>query len=145
MSIQANLFELHGFGMGITFSTTSISGEPQLTLHQRDAEPIPFTGPNVDETVMGTVVTVDMGAVPDLHTRYITVLIPLVHLKAENETADVATLAIETTHGTSIGGPELVFGQVTGYNFTSLRGIARKVQFQRRGGGGIIRIRMKMQ
>lgn len=105
-----------------TYYPTSGPGEPPIDFPQR----FEFDGPPEEiqdfpaEGGRGRLLTVTVEAVPDLSTLTLTVLIPDVSLTAEAATID--TVAILTTHATTIGGPDLVDGPLQTYQVVPLRG-----------------------
>jgi hypothetical protein len=128
-TIQPNLFELAGEYTEITYSTTSITGQPQFHYQDRQRD-VNVTGEDIRslEREIGTQVTVTLEVIPDLHTLTVTLLVPQINLDESNE-SPLSTLAILTTHRTSIGGPGLVEGQLQTYEAAALEGTARLVAF----------------
>ncbi len=128
---QPNLFELTGDEYTqITYSTTSITGQPQFHYQDKQRD-LNFTGDDIrllDTDEVGTLVSVTLEVIPDLHTLTLSVLIPQINLKGETE-RPLSTLAILTTHLTSIGGPGLVEGPLLTYEVVALEGTARHVEF----------------
>lgn len=127
---QPNLFELAGEYTQITYSTTSITGQPQFHYQDRERD-VNVTGENDIrslETKIGTQVTVTLEVIPDLHTLTVTLLVPQINLDQGNE-SPLSTLVILTTHHTSIGGPGLVEGQLQTYEAVALEGTASLVKF----------------
>jgi hypothetical protein len=126
---QPNLFELTGEYTRITYSTTSITGQPQF--HYRDRQrDVNVTGDDIRSlgAELGAQVTVTLEVIPDLHTLTVTLLVPQINLDEGNE-SPLSTLAILTNHRTSIGGPGLVEGQLQTYEAAALEGTARLVTF----------------
>lgn len=105
-----------------TYYPTSEPGEPPFDFPQR----FTFEGPPEaiqafpQDEGRGRLLTVTVEAVPDLYTLTLTVLIPDVGLTTEAATID--TVAILTTHATTIGGPNLVDGPLQTYQFVPLQG-----------------------
>jgi hypothetical protein len=129
-SDQPNLFELAGEYTRITYSTTSITGQPQFH-YQDNQRDLTFTGDDIrllDTDEIGMLVSVTLEVIPDLHTLTLSVLIPQINLKGETE-SPLSTLAILTTHLISIGGPGLVEGPLQTYEVVALEGTARLVDF----------------
>jgi hypothetical protein len=129
-SDQPNLFELAGEYTRITYSTTSITGQPQFH-YQDNQRDLTFTGDDIrllDTDEIGMLVSVTLEVIPDLHTLTLSVLIPQIDLKGETESL-LSTLAILTTHLISIGGPGLVEGPLQTYEVVALEGTARLVDF----------------
>jgi hypothetical protein len=125
---QPNHFELAGGYTQITYDTTSITG--QALFHYQDQErDLNFTGDDISsqDTDIGTLVTVTLEVIPDLHTLTLTLLVPQINLPDGNE-SPFSTLAILTTHHTSIGGPRLVEGPLQTYEVVTLQGTASLVQ-----------------
>jgi hypothetical protein len=72
-------------------------------------------------------VTVSLEGEPDLYTMTLTLAVPPINL--EGKEAPFTTFAVLTTNRTSIGGPDLVNGQIASYEIVPLTGEARSVQF----------------
>lgn len=127
--VQANLFELQDLSLKITYSSSSFDGKPQLT-YKKGATTRTFHGAEVRhlKTEIGTVVSVTLKAVPDLATTVFSLLVPQVNV-VEGHKAAIQTKAIETIVRTTIGGPNLVPGQVQTYKTYSLQGNASHVLF----------------
>jgi hypothetical protein len=126
---QPNLFELAGEYTQITYSTTSITGQPQF--HYQDQQRNVNAGREdvrSQDTEIGAQVSVTLEVIPDLHTLTVTLLVPRINLGGGTE-SPLSTLAIFTTHRTSIGGPDLVEGQLKTYEAVTLEGKASLVQF----------------
>ena len=128
-SAQPNLFQLAGGYTQITYSTTSITGQPQF--HYQDQQrDVNVTGDDIRllETEIGTLVTITLEVIPDLHTLTVSLLVPEINLNEGNE-SPLSTQAILTTHHTTIGGPGLVEGQLQSYEVVALEGTASLVDF----------------
>jgi hypothetical protein len=125
---EPNLFELKGPGLEITYSTSSISGQPLFTYQDKKVS-LTFQGEEIRrlEADTGSQVTVTLEQIPDLRTVTLTLLLPTINL--EGTECPFQTQAIITTHKTSIGGPDLVKGVLQTYRIKALRGIARLVVF----------------
>ena len=125
-----NLFNLEGDGATISFAASSIAGVPQFSY--RDSEHnVSQSGEDIRrlETEIGTLVTIDLAQIPDLQTIKVTLVLPTVNLPQPANVSDLQTIAILTTARTTIGGPNLVVGQIESYRTLYLRGTARKVVF----------------
>ena len=126
---QPNLFELTGeYARILTYSTTSITGQPQFFYRDQQRE-FSFTGDDIRslDSEIGTMITVTLEVIDD-HTLTLTLLLPRINLGAGKESA-FSTLAILTTHLTSIGGPPLTEGPLQTYEVVELEGTARHVEF----------------
>jgi hypothetical protein len=125
---EPNVFELKGMGIALTYSTTSLNGQPQLTYKDRKRT-LTFRGEEIrqQDSEIGQLVTVTLEQVPDLRTETLTLILPAINL--ENTGTLFQTHAIITTHRTSVGGPNLVKGALQTYRIKTLRGTARIVIF----------------
>ncbi len=128
---RPNHFELEGAGQtSITYSTSSIAGTPQLSYKDADRE-ASFSGDEIRSSrnaLLGTLVSVDLANRPDQDTLILVLVVPTVNLD-DSGTAKIRTFAVLTTHRTSIGGPDLVDGQLQTYKTVNLRGTASQVDF----------------
>ena len=130
MTVQtqtANLFELRGSDIRITYASSSLSGAPQLTYNGPHGRQM-FSGDDIDarETALGTEVTVTVEEDSDLQVVTLTLVLP--DVRAENgHVKPLETIAICTTTAMSIAGPPAAVAQT--YRVTALRGAARLVAF----------------
>ena len=127
MANQANFFQLHGGGIQVTYSTTSITGKPQLNFHHGFLVKN-FSGDEIQtaETILGNLVTVFLVRTVDAGSTTFTLLIPAVNLPASNS-VHIATEGITTQHKFSIVGPHT--GQREFYSVQPLQGTASFVVF----------------
>ena len=127
VSHQANDYDLQSTDIHIHYSSTSIVGVPLLT-YQANKQTRSFRGDEIraQQTELGQTVTVTLEVVPDLHVVTLTLLIPAVNVGKENA-SHIATQAIRTTSRTSIGGPQMVQGQIQLYEALALEGTAKSV------------------
>jgi hypothetical protein len=104
-------YALHAEGMEIAFHRGS---DEDMKLKYNDKV---FHGRPLyrENTVLGLVVSAVLETVPDLHTVWLTVVIPDARCPANAKSIPVSTLAVVTTKRTSIGGPGLVSGQIDTY------------------------------
>lgn len=125
---QANLFDLRGGGVTVNYAASSLDGRPRLT-YRSMGQTRSFVGDEITaaETAIGTLVTVQLAATPDLSTTTFTVVIPQVNI--ESGSVNVRTQGITTVERTSIGGPALVRGQVQSNRVVTLTGSAQAVDF----------------
>ncbi|MGH8886651.1 MAG: hypothetical protein ACRDYX_16045 [Egibacteraceae bacterium] len=127
---EANLFTFTGRNdTQITYSTTSITGEPRLSYHDATRDQS-FSGDDimVASSPLGTLVTVTLEMIPDLSTLTATLVLPGINLR-NGEKVRFRTLAILTTNLTTIGGPQFVTGPLQTYEVVKLRGVAQHVEF----------------
>jgi hypothetical protein len=132
---QPTQFELEGYGVRITYSTSSFAGPPQFSYRGPGVssdEEVEATASGddirVEETQVGTLVTVVTQTIPDLGTSSVTILVPSFNMQGETE-VPFETAAILAVAHTSIGGPQLVRGQLTSYRAVSLQGTATSAVF----------------
>lgn len=124
-----NLYELHGDKLQVTYSTTSIAGQPIFTFQQgRKTLNFKKTEIKTTKTPIGTLVTVLIETVPDLKTVTFSLALPDVNLQQSTK-VNIKTVGILTTSKMSIGGPNLVKGAVQAYKVVTLSGTAKAVQF----------------
>jgi hypothetical protein len=125
--IEPNLFDLKGSGVAITWMTTSITGEPQLT-YDDGGQPLTF-GPDQlqrSRTPLGRLVTADIEVVPDSHTTSLVLVVPPVNLDGRKPQR-VRTVAVVTRRETPFA-PELPTGQLQSYKVLRLSGTASRVE-----------------
>lgn len=126
---RANLFELSGGGTTLSYSTTSITGQP--VFHYQDAtRDVHASGADIrtKKSELGTEVTIDLDVVLDGPSTTATLLVPTVNMQEARE-QKLRTVVIVTTTASTIGGPGLVVGQLQRYKATAVRGTARAVDF----------------
>ena len=126
---RANLFELSGGGTTVTYSTSSITGQPLF--HYQDAtRDVQASGGDIrtKKTELGAEVTIDLDVVLDGPSTTATLLLPTVNMHDATE-QKLRTVVVVTTTAYTIGGPGLVVGQVQRYKATAVRGTARAVAF----------------
>jgi len=124
----ANLYELQGDKVLVTYSTTNIAGQPLFTL-QLGRKTLTFKKSEIKTTKspVGTLVTVLTETVPDLRTVTFTLVLPDINLQQSTK-VNTRAIGIVTTSKTSIGGPTLVKGAVQSYKVVTLSGTAKIVQ-----------------
>jgi len=128
---EPNQFVLNGVGhtykdVHIVYSTTSITGKPIFN-YEDSKGTYSFTGDEIrtQKTEIGTMVTVTLESVPDLHVITLTLLMPAINL--DGSARDFKTIAIRTTSKTTIAGESLVKGAVQSYEMIDLKGTANSV------------------
>ncbi|MBK8256464.1 MAG: hypothetical protein IPK82_27825 [Polyangiaceae bacterium] len=77
-----------------------------------------------ERSILGTIASIELEALPDLHTVFLSVVIPEANCPANMKSTAVHTFAVRTTTKTSIGGPSLVSGQIQTYEHIQLNGNA---------------------
>lgn len=116
--VRANSFRLMHGTVPVSYSTTSLIGEPMFSYGKQH-----FIGDDLDivDTVLGQQVTVTLEQVPDLKVVTFTLVVPQV-LLADSKPCKVEFPGVTATHHTTIAGPPL--GQGTSYELAMLPGEA---------------------
>ena len=124
MANQANMYELHGAGIHITYSSTSFSGQPLLTYHDH-SQVKDFIGDQIKtaQTDIGTLVTVVIHMTVDRGSTTFSLLIPRVNLPP-TDVANITAEGITTLQKFSVPPP---VGQTQLYTVHTLHGTARFV------------------
>ncbi|HET8539972.1 MAG TPA: hypothetical protein VFL83_08895 [Anaeromyxobacter sp.] len=122
--VPANTYECSGDGVTVRYSTTSFTGEPRITYELRGTATsagaadvgatISRAGDEIhaQDTVLGSLVTIVLDAVPDLFTDTLTLIAPAANLTERLPEVRFATTLFRTHTRTTIGGPALVEGLV---------------------------------
>lgn len=126
--ILPNQYELQGEGVRVSYSTTSISGKPQLSF-TKGRKTINFTGDDIrlSDTAIGSLVTVTIAADPDKSSTSFSLLLPAIQLAKESSKQSFRAVGITTTNKTTIAGPPTGVQQT--YKLIQLRGTAQQVKF----------------
>jgi hypothetical protein len=113
----------------VVFSTTSITGEARFSYHDETRDHS-ATGEeiSIERGPLGTLVTVTLEAIPDLHTLTATLVLPDLGGLSRPVT-HFRTFLVLTTNRTSIGGPALVSGALQLYKVIKGQGTAQQVAF----------------
>lgn len=125
---QANLFELSRGKISVTYSSTSITGQPQF--NYRDATTNRnFMGEEIqiEKTSIGQLTTVTLEHVPDLRIVRFSLLLPEVNVTKGSAGTRVEVPAVRTTLHTTLGGPPP--GPNMTYEGYELKGTAQFVIF----------------
>ncbi len=124
----ADLYQVHGHGLQVTYSTSGIDAKPHLGYHDATLS-LSFTGDQIrtQDTEDGTLVTVTIRPTIDSGSTTFTLLVPTVNLDMDTS-APIHTIGITTQHRFSII-PALRHGQTELYRVTRLTGTASAVQF----------------
>jgi hypothetical protein len=126
--ITPDLYDLKGQGVTINYSTSSISGKPQLTLKKGRQSQI-FSGDEIGvlETAIGTLITVTIAKTVDRGFTTFSFLLPAIELASTAAKQTFKTIGVTTVHKTSIAGP--VTGVQETYRTIALSGTAKVVLF----------------
>jgi hypothetical protein len=129
-AVAPNLFTFTGRqdDTQVVFSTTSVTGTAQFSYHDETREHSASGDEiTVERGPLGTLVTVTLEIVPDLHTLTVTLVLPDVGVS--RPVTHFRTFLVLTTNRTSIGGPALITGALQLYQVVKGRGTAQQVQF----------------
>lgn len=128
-NLQPNLFELQGYDIQITYSTTSITGVPQLS-YVRGEISRAFSGDEIQlaEAGFGQSVTVLLqNGAADEPIESLTVLLPIVQLSPQLQPLSIQTVGILSRRSVFVN--PATPGQLQTYNSLSLYGTAQLVNF----------------
>lgn len=128
-NLQPNLFELQGYDAQITYSTTSITGVPQLSYLRGDINRT-FSGDEIQlaETGFGQSVTVLLqNGAADEPIESLTVLIPIVQLSPQLQPLSIQTIGILSRRSVFVN--PATPDQLQTYDSLSLYGTAQLVNF----------------
>ncbi|WP_019500701.1 hypothetical protein [Pseudanabaena sp. PCC 6802] len=126
--VQPNQFILSGYGIGVTYETTSFTGTPRFSF-TRGSQTLNFVGEeiHVEQTQLGQMVTVNLSgnqkAVGTVET--LTLLVPAITVPATTKSAPMNTIAIFSTRSTLVK----TVGQSQTYMSVSLSGTANQIDF----------------
>lgn len=127
--LQPNLFELRGYNTQITYSTTSISGVPQLSYSSQEQERT-FSSEEIqsEQTAFGQSITVFLttGAA-DEPIESITLLLPAIQLNSKVKELQIQTLLLLSIRAAFVN-PDAPL-QLQNYDTISLSGTAKFVEF----------------
>jgi hypothetical protein len=120
---SATSIVLRGHGAQLSYATND--GGATLDFHDHRHQ-LHFTDAEIQKepSALGTLATVAIEAVPDRDTTTLTLLVPDARLGEGESQVPVSTFAMITVARTSIGGPELVSGQLRTYTVLPLSGTA---------------------
>ena len=127
MARQPTLYELSGNGIVVSYSTSSLAGQPQF-FYQDAFQLKQFSGKEIQtvDSVLGKLVTVFLVRTVDTGSTTFTLLVPTVNLPPAN-ISNITTEGVTTVHKFSIVKPPL--GQTETYTFHRLTGTASFVEF----------------
>jgi hypothetical protein len=128
MADAPNLFHLSGDDLQITYSTSSLQGQPQFSYHDSTQSKV-FSGDQikVENSVMGTLVSVVINQTVDAGSTTFTVVIPAINLIPSSGGSPLSTVGIATLNKFKIFGQEP--GQRSFYTVKPLQGTAMSVVF----------------
>jgi hypothetical protein len=124
-----NLYQVHGGGIHVTYSTTGFDGKPHFTYQDAQGSHS-FSGDQIKavKTPIGDLVTVTIRPTVDSGSTSFSLLVPVVNLTGPGHPAPVRTEGITTVHRFSIV-PAFNQGQTELYHVTTMIGMANQVVF----------------
>ncbi len=123
-----NDYELAGHGTHVTYTTSSINGQPQF--HYKDAVyDLNFSGDQIMamDGNIGIAVTVTLKRSVDADFTTFTLMLP--HINLAGSESHFSALGILTQHHFLASNPNLITGPHESYHAVTLHGTARSVQF----------------
>jgi hypothetical protein len=126
---QANLFELGSYSTQVTYSSTSITGQPLLN-YRDAANNRNFMGDEIliEETEIGQLITVTLeSGAADAPPVTFTLVLPEVNVLPQSGGTQIQVPGILTTTRSLFGGPRL--GAEKTYSIMNLQGTAQFVVF----------------
>lgn len=125
---QANLFELSGDGIQVTYSSSSIAGTPLFSYRDGSINRL-FSDAEIESvtTELGELLTVTLEQIPDLRIVTFTLILPVVNVLPGSAGTHIHVPGITTTTHTSIAGS--VLGPAKTYSQVDLKGTAQVVVF----------------
>jgi hypothetical protein len=123
---RANLFELSGDSIQVSFSTTGILGGPILS-YRDPQRSIFFRREEIrsEDTALGELITVTLEVIPDLRTITFTLILPIVTVMPQSSGIYIKVPGVTTTNPTTIAGPPP--GPQKLYSVVNLQGTAQFV------------------
>ena len=121
---RANLFELSGETLQISFGSSNLLGGPGLSYRDQTSNQS-FQGEEIQilETALGEEITVTLESIPDLRTVTFTLVLPIVTVLQQSLGTCIQTFGVTTTNPTTIAGPPP--GPQKQYSVALLRGNAQ--------------------
>jgi hypothetical protein len=125
---RANLFELSGDDIQVTYSSSSFAGPPLFSYRDGSINR-QFSGEDIRsvQSEIGELLTVTLEQIPDLRTVTFTLILPVVTVLPASAGTHIQVPGITTTTQTTIAGPLL--GPEKTYSQVSLKGTAQVVVF----------------
>ncbi|MEM9089621.1 MAG: hypothetical protein AAGC93_12850 [Cyanobacteria bacterium P01_F01_bin.53] len=121
---QANLFELAGDFVQVSFGSTNILGGPTLSYRdQTTSQAFRGNAIAIEETVLGQEITVTLENVPDLRIVTFTLVLPEVTVMQQSAGTCIQTFGVKVANPMSIAGP--LPGPQKLYRVTPLSGTAQ--------------------
>src|SRR5688500_15796287 len=127
-SKQANLFELGGDGIQVTYSTSGLEGLPLFSYRNGNIN-CQFSGGEIRSvaTEISELLTVTVEQILDIRTVSFTLILPIVNMLPESAGTHIQVLGIITTTHMNIAG--VVLGPAKTHHQVNLNGTAQVVVF----------------
>jgi hypothetical protein len=121
---RANIFELFGESIQVSYSSTNILGGPILS-YRDPQRSLSFRGAEIrsQETELGELITVTLEAIQDLRTVTFTLMLPIVTVMPQSSGSYIRVPGVTTTNPTTIAGPPP--GPEKLYSVVNLQGTAQ--------------------
>jgi hypothetical protein len=121
---RANIFELFGESIQVSYSSTNILGGPILS-YRDPQRSLSFRGAEIrsQETELGELITVTLEAIQDLRTVTFTLMLPIVAVMPQSSGSYIRVPGVTTTNPTTIAGPPP--GPEKLYSVVNLQGTAQ--------------------
>jgi hypothetical protein len=103
---RANVFELFGESIQVSYSSPNVLGGPRLSY--RDAQrSLVCQGADIrsQNTELGEVITVTLEAIPDFRTVTFTLILPIVTVMFPSGSTYIRVPGVTATNPTTLGGP----------------------------------------
>ncbi len=129
LNIAANMFNLSGGGVTVSYSASGIDGKPHMS-YQDATRSLSFTGDEISklEGDLASVVSVTIVRTVDAGSTSFSLLVPRVNLAAPFGSIAICSDGITTNHAFSVV-PALNLGQRDFYSVTPMQGTASHVVF----------------
>ena len=125
--VSSNRFDLHGGGITVTYGVSGADGKPYLNYSDSNLSRL-FKGDEIrviQETDVGTLVSVTIRMTIDAGSTSFTVLIPRVKMAdVQGAPTNIASVGITTLHRFSMV-PAFFMGQIDHYTAITLTGTAK--------------------
>ena len=123
---KANLFELSGGGIQITYTTSGLEGIPLFSYRDNNMN-LQFSGTEIkaEQTEIGEVLTVMLKQIPDSLTITFSLVLPVVNVLPGSAGSQIQVPGITTTTHTSLAGS--VLGAAKTYSHVNLQGSAQPI------------------
>jgi hypothetical protein len=133
MAIQVqrpNLFDLKDRKASLSYTPAGIGGKASLIYVAGDStRTFGADDITVTETPAGTLVSVLVEIFPDVRTKTLNLLVPVINLPDGATEFPVETIAVLASKSVLLGGPRTFRGQAQTYETLKLTGVARVVDF----------------